>query len=130
MQRFPCKTPSQNYVEQLVNDAVANRFDELEIVIDGVPKIANINVLARIFKVDNSEVDYLAIGLNVSALSILYDAVTQTSWYTGIAVGTVLSWTITNDVLTLLTSLGTYSLVQATVLTSVGSALNLDYGSL
>lgn len=129
--------PAQNYVEQVVRDTMADQMDSINETIKKVedlkttlPDLANLKVIARVFNVHDSQVAGLVIGLSVNNLYLLYEPDTQTTWFRGVAVGSVKSWTIADDTLNLVTSVGSYSLEPATVVTSAGSSLNLDYGTL
>ena len=79
-----------------------------------VAKQTNKQAIARVFGVKVSEVAYLKAGLAVDSYKVLYDETTQTCWYRGDATGTLTSWSIVDDVLTLVTSTTTIPLVNAT----------------
>lgn len=77
-----------------------------------VSKETNIQSIARITGVKISEVKYLEDGLDVTGLKYLYDSSTETVWkLNGDETGTVDSWIVQDDVLQLLTSNSTYSLI-------------------
>ena len=69
--------------------------------------------VARVFDLPNSQVKYLTVGLEIDARYIVFDELTSTSWYRGEATGAVVSWSISDSVLTLVTSTGTFSLSKA-----------------
>ena len=75
--------------------------------------LTNKQAIARVFGIKQTEVAYLVVGAPVLGSIILYDKETQTCWYTNGSTGTVTSWTIMQDVLTLVTSTGTYTLKKA-----------------
>lgn len=77
----------------------------------------NKQAIARVFGVKQSEVAYIAVNTLVNDFIILYDKSTQTCWYKGTATGNVVSWTVSNNTLTLVTNTGTYPLVKAIVYT-------------
>lgn len=82
---------------------------------------ANKQSIARVFNVKQNEVAYLEVGSPVTGYQILYDKATQTCWL-NTATGTVVSWDIVDASMTLVTSTGSYTLVQGV------SNYNLGYG--
>ena len=86
-----------------------------------VSKDVNKQSIARVFSVKVSEVAYLKAGLLVDSYKVLYDKTTQTCWYRGNATGTPSSWTITNGVMVLVTSAGTFNLSLADLRRNLGS---------
>lgn len=75
-----------------------------------VSKDVNKQSIARVFGVKVSDVAYLKAGLVVDSYKVLYDKKTQTCWYTETSTGTVSSWAISGETLTLTTSVGVYPL--------------------
>lgn len=73
----------------------------------------NKEAIARIFGIKKSQVGYLSTSTPIDSYVILFDKETQTCWYRGTATGTPTSWSVTNDVLTLITSTTTISLANA-----------------
>lgn len=73
--------------------------------------------IARVFGIKQSEVSYLQVDKPVTGSVILYDKVTQTCWLTSAATGTTVSWSITDDVLTLITNVGTFTLAKGIIYT-------------
>lgn len=71
----------------------------------------NKEAIARIFGIKKSEVGYLSTTTPIDSYVILFDKETQTCWYRGTATGTPVSWTVTNKLLNLTTSNGSYVLV-------------------
>lgn len=72
----------------------------------------NKEAIARIFGIKKSEVGYLSTSTPIDSYVILFDKETQTCWYRGNAVGTPINWTISGDVLTLVTGSGSFSLLM------------------
>lgn len=70
----------------------------------------NKEAIARVFGVRKRQVGYLSTTSAIDSYTILYDEDTQTCWFRDIATGTPVSWTINEDILTLVTNTGTYSL--------------------
>lgn len=87
-----------------------------------VSKDVNKQSIARVFGVKMSEVAYLKVGLIVDGYKILYDKLTQTCWYRGTATGTVTSWGIADDALTLVTASGSYTLSNADLRQTLNSS--------
>lgn len=77
-----------------------------------VSKETNKEAIARVFGLKKRQVSYLSTSTTVDSYTILYDEDTQTCWYRGSATGTPTSWSISGSILTLHTSMGTYSLVK------------------
>lgn len=75
-----------------------------------VSKETNKEGIARVFGLKKREVGYLSTSTAVDSYTILYDEDTQSCWYRGTATGTPSSWTMTGDVMTLVTSAGTFNL--------------------
>lgn len=73
----------------------------------------NKEAIARIFGIKKSQVAYLSTTTPVDTYKVLYDKVSESCWYTGNASGTPTSWVIADDVLTLTTTNGVYSLKHA-----------------
>lgn len=71
----------------------------------------NKEAIARIFGLKKSQVGYLSTTTPIDSYVILFDKETQTCWYRGTATGTPVSWTVTNKLLNLTTSNGSYVLV-------------------
>lgn len=71
----------------------------------------NKEAIARIFGLKKSQVGYLSTSTPIDSYVILFDKETQTCWYRGTATGTPVSWTVTNKLLNLTTSNGSYVLV-------------------
>lgn len=82
-----------------------------------VAKKTNKQSIARVFSVKQADVGYLSTMSLVDSYSLLYDKVTQTVWYRGSAVGTPLSWSVSGNTLTLVTTSGNYALIKAAVVT-------------
>lgn len=76
-----------------------------------VSKETNKEAIARVFGLKKRQVGYLSTSAAVDSYTILYDEDTQTCWYRGTATGTPVSWTVTNKLLNLTTSNGSYVLV-------------------
>lgn len=71
----------------------------------------NKEAIARIFGLKKSQVGYLSTTTPIDSYVILFDKETQTCWYRDTATGTPVSWTVTNKLLNLTTSNGSYVLV-------------------
>lgn len=78
-----------------------------------VAKQTNKQAIARVFGTKEQEVLYLRVGLPVDNSKLLYNKITQTTWHTGNATGTVVSWTLTSLKLSLVTTTGTFLLERA-----------------
>lgn len=76
-----------------------------------VAKGTNKEAIARIFGLKKSQVGYLSRNNPIDSYVILFDKETQTCWYRGTATGTPISWTVTNKLLNLTTTNGSYVLV-------------------
>lgn len=94
-----------------------------------VAKQTNKQAIARVLGIKQSAVGYLSTEATIDAYSILYDTATQTSWFRGNAIGTPTSWSITNDVMTLVTNSGTYILPSAQLSSPYGSSIIGKVGS-
>lgn len=70
----------------------------------------NKEAIARIFGIKKSDVGYLSTTTPIDSYVILFDKETQTCWYRGAATGTPIIWSVTNKLLNLTTSNGSYSL--------------------
>ena len=82
-----------------------------------VAKQTNKQAIARILTAKNRDVGYLNTLNPVDSYSILYDEVTQTVWYRGVAQGTPTSWSVNDSLLTLTTTEGVFTLKQARTVT-------------
>lgn len=80
-----------------------------------VSKETNKEAIARVFGLKKKQVGYLSTSTAVDSYTILYDEDTQTCWYRGSAVGTPTSWGINDGTLSLITTSGSFNLVQASV---------------
>lgn len=78
-----------------------------------VAKQVNKQTIARIFGIKNTEVGYLKEGVDVSGYKVLFDPTTQLCFWRGSASGTPTTWSISGYELTLVTSVGSYTLTQA-----------------
>lgn len=87
-----------------------------------VSKDVNKQSIARVLGVKMSDVAYLKAGLLVDSYKVLYDKTTQTCWYRGTATGTVTSWGIADDALTLVTASGSYTLSNADLRQTLNSS--------
>lgn len=76
-------------------------------------KKVNKQSIARVFSVKQSEVGYLSTVAPVDDYSLLYDAESQTTWFNQNGQGTPISWVVSGDALTLITTVGTYALAKA-----------------
>lgn len=76
-----------------------------------VAKETNKEAIARIFGLKKSQVGYLSRNNPIDSYVILFDKETQTCWYRGTATGTPISWAVTNKLLNLITTNGSYVLV-------------------
>ncbi|WPJ48984.1 hypothetical protein RCIP0012_00208 [Klebsiella phage RCIP0012] len=81
----------------------------------------NKEAIARIFGLKKSQVGYLSTSTPIDSYVILFDKETQTCWYRGSATGTPSSWTVANEVMTLVTSLGNFSLNLADIRQNLSS---------
>ena len=84
-----------------------------------VSKDVNKQSIARVFSKKKSDITYLKVGSSVNGYAILFEPTTQTCWFRGTATGNPVSWTINNDVMTLVTSGGSFTLNKAQVWDSV-----------
>lgn len=75
-----------------------------------VSKETNKEAIARVFGLKKRQVGYLSTSTLIDSYTILFEESTQTCWARGSAVGTPISWSVNSRILTLTTSLGTYSL--------------------
>lgn len=73
----------------------------------------NKEAIARIFGLKKSQVGYLSTTTPIDSYVILFDKETQTYWYRGTATGTPTSWSISNEILLLVTVDGTFELQLA-----------------
>lgn len=78
--------------------------------------------IARTFSVKQADVGYLSTTTLIDNYVLLYDALTQTIWYRSNAVGIPITWSVSNDVLTLVTTTSTYILAQAKAVTGLVSS--------
>lgn len=72
----------------------------------------NKQAIARDFGIKPSKIVYLDIKVLIDDYTVLYDRSSQTTWLRGSAVGTPVSWTITDDIMNLITDKGTYPLTK------------------
>lgn len=86
-----------------------------------VSKETNKEAIARVFGLKKRQVGYLSTSAAVDSYTILYDEDTQTCWYRGTATGTPTFWSILESSLTLITPVGTFSLVQADLRSNLNS---------
>ena len=133
----PCGRLPYNKLTQAINDALAGRVNDFTEAVDQVNQAvtevattSNLQVIARIFKVKVDEVAYIKTGLLLNSLLILFDELSETTWYVENAEGTVTTWNVSNNSLSVNTTTGSYQLNEANVVTSKNSQLNLDYGVL
>lgn len=84
-----------------------------------VSKDVNKQSIARVFSKKKSDISYLKVGSSVNGYAVLFEPTTQTCWFRGTATGNTVSWTINNDVMTLVTSGGSFTLNKAQVWDSV-----------
>ncbi|UCR74085.1 putative tail fiber protein [Klebsiella virus vB_KpnM-20] len=77
----------------------------------------NKEAIARIFGLKKSDVGYLSTTTPIDSYVILFDKETQTCWYRGDATGTPISWAVSERILSLTTSTGTYQLGLANAAT-------------
>lgn len=80
----------------------------------------NKQAIARIFGLKQSAIAYLNVGASVDGYSIIYEKATQTTWFTRGATGTVISYVVGAETLTLTTSTGIFKLY-------VARAVGIDY---
>lgn len=78
-----------------------------------VAKQTNKQAIARVNGIKQSAVGILSTDALIDSYTVLYDTATQTSWFRGEAVGTPVSWSISNGVMALVTSLGSFNLKLA-----------------
>lgn len=86
-----------------------------------VAKQVNKQAIARVNGIKQSEVGILNTLTAVDSYKILYDTDTQTSWFRGEASGVPISWAISETSLSLVTSLGVYTLELANLRQNLGS---------
>lgn len=91
----------------------------------------NKQAIARVFNIKQNQVGYLAVGQPLTGYLVLYDRSTQTCWSTGNAAGSVVSWSILDNVLTLVTAQGTYTLIRVMSFNTWSTipAGNIEYSS-
>lgn len=82
-----------------------------------VAKQTNKQSIARVFSIKQSDVGYLDKSTPLGSYSLLYDPISQLTWYRGEAAGTPINWSVVENGLSLVTTLGTYILVKANVVT-------------
>lgn len=92
-----------------------------------VAKQTNKQAIARVNGIKQAEVGFLNTLVPIDTYSVLYDADTQTSWFRGIATGTPISWVVSGNILTLVTSTGTYKLESTNLRSILGSDKGLLY---
>lgn len=97
---------------------------------NGVSKETNKEAIARIFGVHKSEVEYLEIGESITGLSIVYEKDSQTTWMNDTATGTIISWSIVGPTLSVDTSVGSFMLHPAKVVTTKSLADPVEGDSL
>lgn len=73
----------------------------------------NLQTLARIYGIAQSAVGYLNKTDALTPYTILYEPATATAWEKGSAAGIPVSWTISGNTMSLVTSTGTYTLNKA-----------------
>lgn len=78
-----------------------------------VAKQTNKQAIARIFGIKQNQVGYLSQFLNLDDTVIVYEPVSQKSFWLADASGAVTSWSVIDNKLSLVTSNGTYLLNQA-----------------
>lgn len=78
-----------------------------------VAKRVNKQTIARMFGLKNSQVGYLSTDTPIDSYDVLFDKETQTCWFRGTTAGTPISWSISNEVLALVTADGTFELQLA-----------------
>lgn len=88
-----------------------------------VAKLTNKQAIARVLGIKTTDIGYLESGLNVNSYKVLYDKVTQTCWYCGSATGTVISWVVSTETATLVTSNGSFVLNITDLRTNLKSSL-------
>ena len=86
-----------------------------------VSKETNKEAIARVFGLKKRQVGYLSTTAAVDSYTILYDEDTQTCWFRGEALGTPISWVVSGNSLTLVTSSGEYALELADLWQNLGS---------
>ena len=86
-----------------------------------VAKQVNKQAIARVNGIKQSAVGILSTDALIDSYTILYDSDTQTSWYRGVATGTPVSWSVSEDALTLVTTTGAYTLILADLRSNLGS---------
>lgn len=78
-----------------------------------VSKDVNKQSIARTLGIKSNEVAYLKAGISLSGYKALYDKETQLCFWMGTATGTITSWSVSGTTLNLVSTGGTFSLVQA-----------------
>lgn len=86
-----------------------------------VAKQVNKQAIARVNGIKQSAVGILSTDALIDSYTVLYDTATQTSWFRGEATGTPVSWSIVDEVMTLVTSAGTFSLSLAALRQNLSS---------
>lgn len=89
-------------------------------------KGVNKQSIARILGVMVKDITYLQTGINTSDFLVLFDKNTEKYFYTGNATGTLTSYTV-SDILTIVTSTGTYSCQSAVLSDNLNSTDCLRY---
>lgn len=74
-----------------------------------VAKSVNLQSLARIYNKRQRQVGYLTTHTPIDSYLILYEPNTETQWYRDTATGTPISWSVSNNLLTVTTNVGTFS---------------------
>ena len=92
-----------------------------------VAKQTNKQAIARVNGIKQAEVGFLNTLVTIDTYSVLYDTDTQTSWFRGTATGTPISWVVSGNILTLVTSTGTYKLESTNLRSTLGSDKGLLY---
>lgn len=78
-----------------------------------VSKETNKQSIARITGVKAEDVEYIIVGLDLDGLKYLYEESTETVWtLTGSEIGIVQSWSISSDIMTIITDQETYDLLK------------------
>ncbi|HBT0444912.1 TPA: hypothetical protein MA058_003586, partial [Klebsiella pneumoniae] len=86
-----------------------------------VSKETNKEAIARVFGLRKRQVGYLSTSAAVDSYTVLYDEDTQTCWFRGSATGTPVSWNVTDGIMALVTSVGSFSLTPANLRQNLGS---------
>lgn len=87
-----------------------------------VAKQTNKQAIARVLGLKQSQVAILSSGLVVDAFSVLFDPTTQLSFFRDTATGTVTSWSVANNELTLVTDSGSYTCIVTDLETRLSSS--------